>query len=160
VIYIGIDPGLTGAVAFLGDDSGPRVEDIPTVVTGAGTVKCEVDAHGLAALLGGWEPLVRKAVLERTQSMPTQGVATMFSMGVSRGVIKGVLGTLGIPYIEVAPATWKKAYGLGADKEKARAIAIQRYPALAASLARVKDHNRAEAVLLADWLANSEQRRG
>lgn len=154
--FIGIDPGLTGAVAVIGD-SFVDVYDIPTVANGAGRVKSEVSGLLLAQLIRRLGQLGSlHALLERTASMPGQGVASMFSMGVSRGVVLGVLGALAVPYIEAAPATWKKAYGLiGADKDQSRRVALQLYPSLATQLARVKDHNRAEAVLLADYLKRS-----
>ena len=156
---IGIDPGLTGAAALVSGIA-LAVFDLPTVVSGSGTVKRELDAAGLARLLASWsygdEPV--KVLLERTSAMPGQGVASMFSMGVSRGIILGVLGALGIPFSEVTPATWKRYYKLiGADKDRSRTLAIQQFPTVAAQLARVSDHNRAEAVLIAAYCAHLQR---
>ena len=160
MVYIGIDPGLTGALAVVevvGGSSGAEVYDLPTVAAGKGVVKRELDPAGLARELfrvqiAAGHPDAR-VVLERTSAMPGQGVASMFSIGVTRGVILGVLGALGLPYQDVAPATWKRHFGLiGADKDMSRRLALQRFPQLAPQLARVKDHNRAEALLLALWL--------
>jgi crossover junction endodeoxyribonuclease RuvC len=153
VIYIGIDPGLTGAIAT--NDDG-YVYDIPVVARG-GVVKHEVDAGALAAMLRAIKIAAKAtddegctAVLERTSAMPGQGVGSMFSMGDTRGVIRGVLAALEIPYVEVAPSAWKAKLGLtGADKEASRALAKKLYPEMALLLARKKDHNRAEALLLA-----------
>lgn len=153
MIYIGIDPGLTGAVAVLRPHSS-EVHDLPTVAAGRGTVKRELDPQGVLRLLqaaSGPDPA--RAVIERTSAMPGQGVASMFSMGVTRGILLASLAAAGIPYEEVAPATWKRAFNLvGADKDQSRRLALQIFPARATSLARVKDHNRAEALLLAEWL--------
>lgn len=159
MIYIGIDPGVTGAVAT--DDYGHgSVWDIPTTVTGKGTVKREINGALLAGILRDIAGNAQAsddegytAILERTSAMPGQGVSSMFSMGVSRGVILGVLGALAIPYEEVVPAVWKRHFNLlGKDKDAARTLAIQMFPGMAAQLARVKDHNRAEALLLAAYL--------
>ena len=40
----------------------------------------------------------------------------------------GVLYADGIQIIPVAPSVWKKHFRLDADKEKARALAVQRFP--------------------------------
>lgn len=50
----------------------------------------------------------------------------------------------------VAPQTWKRFYGLSSDKGAALAMARQFWPHYEA-LKRAKDHNRAEAALIARW---------
>lgn len=157
--YIGIDPGLTGAIALINENNAePLVWDMPTVASGKGVVKQEVCAVSLARTLEAFAGFGgSRAILERTNAMPGQGVASMFSMGVSRGVVLGVMGALLIPYEEVAPSQWKKHFGLiGADKDMSRRLALQLYPQLAKQLARKKDHNRAEAVLLATYLQRAK----
>lgn len=162
-VYVGIDPGLTGALAVLGAYGDPDVYDLPTVAAGRGTVKRELCAPVLGGLLTtllrSWDPAAVRVMLERTAAMPGQGVASMFSMGVTRGVLLGVVGALGYPLAEVAPSRWKAAMGLaGADKGASRRAALQRFPGLAATLAREKDHNRAEAVLLALYAKSLDNR--
>jgi crossover junction endodeoxyribonuclease RuvC len=50
----------------------------------------------------------------------------------------------------VAPREWQKPYGLGkGDKGASRATVLRLYPA--APVTRVKDHNRAEAILIAHY---------
>jgi hypothetical protein len=61
----------------------------------------------------------------------------------------------GWPLEMPTPAQWKAAMGLGKDKEANRAKAIGMFPK--APLARKKDHNRAEAVLLAEYLKRLRQ---
>jgi hypothetical protein len=51
----------------------------------------------------------------------------------------------------VTPTQWKRHHGLSADKEKARALAIQKWPEQYHRLERKKDANRAEALLIGDW---------
>jgi hypothetical protein len=63
----------------------------------------------------------------------------------------------------VRPAQWKKEMGVAkqrgedadAGKEKALELARELFPA--APLSRRKDHNRAEALLLAHWLKTREE---
>ena len=156
--YIGIDPGLSGAFAVM-NEAGEvvAVEDLPVVEYKAGRGKRrKLDARTLAhrfdehAERGGqWE---LNFVLEDVHSMPKQGVATTFRFGQAFGVIEGVVGAQGWPYRFVTPQKWKKAMGIPKDKDAARLAVIQRYPEAAEYLTRKKDHNRAEAVVLADWL--------
>lgn len=153
-LIVGIDCGLTGALAMLGQPGLMAVADIPVMAKGkgAGRVKNEVNAAALNGLLREWvsghgdDVLV---VIERVSSMPGQGVASMMSLGDTVGCIRGVVAARGYPVQWVTPQAWKKHYGLPADKELARARAIQLYPG--AELTRRKDHNRAEAILLARY---------
>ena len=73
----------------------------------------------------------------------------MFHFGQSYGTILGVIGALVIPVRRVSPAKWKKALGLNSDGETSRARAIETWPEQAHLFERKKDHNRAEAALLA-----------
>lgn len=158
-LIIGIDPGLSGALARMTESGLSGLSDIPVMAKGKGSgkVKNEINAAGLNALLKEWanghadDVLV---VMERVSSMPGQGVASMMSLGDTVGCIRGVVAARGYPLHWVTPQKWKKHFGLVAGKdvdgkELARAKAIQLYPA--ADLARKKDHNRAEAVLIARW---------
>jgi len=86
-------------------------------------------------------------VIEEAQAMPGQGTRSMFQTGLGMGIWLGVLAALQLPYRRVRPQIWKKAFGLGKDKEASRLKAMQLYPG--ADLRRKKDHGRAEALLLA-----------
>jgi hypothetical protein len=76
---------------------------------------------------------------------------TVGSQYRTRGTVECVLEMLRLQVNAVHVLRWKKFYGLDADKEKARQLALQLYPVLGAQLARKSDHNRAEAVLLAHY---------
>lgn len=159
MVVIGIDPGLTGAVARL-DREGVTVVDIPCIQRGAGTatVKNQVNASALQAeikaLVQGCDRQEVLVMIELTQAMPKQGVATMYSMGHTAGMIEGVVAAMGLPHRLVPAAQWKKAMKIAGGKksekkEPARALAQRLYPA--AELHLVKHHNRAEAILLARY---------
>lgn len=152
-IVVGIDPGLSGAMAAVTQDGLMAVTDLPVIAKGkgAGKVKNEINPAGLVAMLREWvtfrdDVLV---VVERVSSMPGQGVASMMSLGDTVGCIRGVVAARGMPIEWVTPQRWKKHFGLPADKEYARARAIQLYPE--APLTRKKDHGRAEAILIARY---------
>lgn len=147
--FIGVDPGLSGAVAFLHEDS-YTVVDIPTMAKGSGTVKSEIDAQGLYKLLFRGIHQLPAAALERVNAMPGQGVASVFSLGDSFGVCRATLACASIPTTYVTPTEWKRHFKLTSDKEEARALAIKMFPA--AELHLKKHIDRAEALLIAAYL--------
>jgi crossover junction endodeoxyribonuclease RuvC len=153
--FIGIDPGITGAIAVI--DGAGRVlvvADLPTIQSGNGKVKRAISGIGIYAILRPWMAGRMLVALEKPGSMPGQGVASMFSMGESFGVIRGVLEAHAVPYTTERPAGWKKSMGLSKEKELVRAWALRAHPEVAGDLLRKKDHNRAEAIALAHlcWL--------
>ena len=77
--------------------------------------------------------------------LPSQTIAAQFdTFGAIRAVLVGAVGARRVACI--SPADWKKRYGLQAEKADARPCATRIYPN--APLTRVKDHNRAEAILI------------
>lgn len=154
-MIIGIDPGITGAIAFI-HTNWSKVEDIPVMANGKGKtkVKNKVNGSALAEMLTNYDLKTATVYLERVSSMPGQGVASMFSMGDTFGCIRGVCAALGLPIEIITPQSWKKHYGLGSDKEVVRAKAIELFPK--APLSRKKDHNRAEALLIAMYGFNQQ----
>ncbi len=156
-IFVGIDPGLTGAWSAINARGDVLViHDLPTNLSGgkAAKIKNEISAAGLREefrlLRDRGEAVI--AAVERTTSMPGQGVASMFSMGDTFGCIRAVLACMGIPAEFPSATVWKRTLKLDSDKERSRARALELFPGSAQYLARKKDHNRAEALLLAEWL--------
>lgn len=154
MVVIGIDPGLTGAIAMIDHTGLKAIEDMPVMERGAGAFcKNQVNAAALGTLLRGWTRDTDKneiyVVIELARAMPGQGVVSILSIGLTAGLIEGTVVTMGFRH-ELAPAsTWKKAMKLTSNKEECRAAAQRMYPS--AELSRVKDHNRAEALLLARY---------
>jgi len=160
---IGIDPGLTGAIAVLDDEGVVRcLYDMPMVARSTGRV-LEVSAPAAVVMLRPdpeifhWRGI--QVWVERVGPMPKQGVTSVWSFGRSLGVLEGVLAALGLPYHLVAPAKWKRHHGLiGRDKDCARTLVLQQHPSLADRLSRKKDIGRAEAILIAQY-GQSERRK-
>ena len=149
MILAGIDPGLGGAVALLDATTGAVLDvlDMPTLLLRrGGKHKHELDAHALAAALG--RDRIGHAFVEAVGAMPAQGVSSVFSFGKSVGILIGVLATLGTPMTFVAPGVWKKALGVPAAKDGARARASQLMPDAVHHWPLVKHHGRAEAAIL------------
>lgn len=146
-MIVGIDPGLSGAIALLNPITREViVHDMPLIASKAG--RSETDVHNLARILapGGDSNI---AILEQVHAMPKQGVTSTFRFGQNYGACQMAISGHGYDVRDVTPNAWKKHFRLGSDGNASRGLAIQRFPALAETLKRVKDHNRAEAVLLA-----------
>jgi crossover junction endodeoxyribonuclease RuvC len=146
---VGIDPGLTGAIAVLAPDGAlVALCDTPvlTLMVARGT-KHVYDVPGMVALLQPYAGAGLHVVIEESQAMPGQGVRSMFTCGLGMGIWLGVLAALKFPYTRVRPQIWKRALGLSKDKEQARLRAQQLYPS--ADLRLRRHHGRAEALLLA-----------
>lgn len=158
--FLGIDPGLAGALALYVPSSGlVRVEDVPThQLTRNGKAKREIDYHGLARLVDDMaKGAGTRIVIEQVSSMPGQGVSSVFAFGKAYGVLIGIAASTFCPIEFVTPAVWKRAMGVTASKDGSRAKASMLFPASSASWARVKDDGRAEALLIAAWAAGKTQ---
>lgn len=68
------------------------------------------------------------------------------------GIIKGVLASHGVKWTQVIPQVWKRHHGLlKCGKEMSRQLAMAKWERHATYFMRVMDHDRAEAMLIADW---------
>lgn len=153
MIFIGIDPGLSGAIGFVTDRT-CVVEDLPTMaLPGNGLVTRKIDGRALVSIIRANVPAGEKAVayleLVSTMGGKDNAVQTQGSLMRSLGAIETVLECLGYAPTMLSPQKWKRFYGLDADKKKALAKARVLYETAPLSLA--KHHNRAEALLIAHW---------
>ena len=140
-VFIGIDPGITGAIAIVTETTA-LVFDFD-------------DRAGVAYLRNLHRPLC-KAVIESVHAMPKQGVSSTFKFGVNFGIWQGRLEILKIPYDLVTPQKWKKvmfdSMAKGFDlKSMSIDRALRIFPEMIDFLKRKKDHGRAEALLLAEY---------
>jgi crossover junction endodeoxyribonuclease RuvC len=151
VIILGIDPGLSGALALYNtSDQTVEVFDMPVLeLVRNGKKKGEVSAQALANLLAGRG--IKAAFLERVNAMPGQGVTSVFSFGRSTGIVEGILAAYDIPTTLVTPQAWQKAVGQRAGKDGSRERAMQLFPAQADLFQRKKDDGRSDAALIAHY---------
>lgn len=151
-LIIGIDPGVSGAVAYVGPYT-ERVWDMPTTRATRGKSALDVDGKELAYVLKElWQGLSRAvAYVEQVQSRPRQ--AGQFAFGVNYGRVLGVLEALGIQIVHVPASKWKPAMGLrGEDKATSVVLAAQLFPHLKDQLYGPRGaplDGRAEALLIA-----------
>lgn len=152
-VFVGVDPGLSGALAFYCTVSGEfSVHDMPTRwITRNGKRRRQIDCVALGTLLdvhtAGRDV---RAYVEQVGAMPGQGVTSMFSFGRACGVVDGQLGAMGVDPVYVTPQTWQKAVRLPpkSDKSFHRLTAGVRWPQHTAMFARNKDDGRADASLI------------
>ena len=151
---IGIDPGISGAIAIFEDGKLDTIHDMPTLKIASGkTMKSHISAIGLVRILET-STLVHESVhivIEKVGAMPGQGVTSMFNFGRSAGIIEGVVAALQRPYTYVTPAAWTKAVGRAAGKDASRMRAMELFPTRAELFKRAKDDGRADAALIAYW---------
>ncbi len=141
-VIMGIDPGISGAIAFYFTEVPSRVsvDDVP--VAGG-----EINVAELARQIRIHRPTF--AVIERVSAMPGQGVTSMFNFGRSYGDVRGTIGAMSVPLHFVTPQKWKKHFGLSSDKDQSRLRAIRMFPDVAESFKLKKHDGRAEAALIA-----------
>jgi crossover junction endodeoxyribonuclease RuvC len=148
-LIIGIDPGVTGALALL-TDNGDLIDvlDMPSLADGT-KGRSTVSSPLLAELLARWH--AREVFCEFVSARPTDGSVQAFAFGKTFGIIHGVCGALSLPIGLITPQSWKRWHGIpqGDQKDLARSKAIAKWPAMADRFARKLDHNRAESALIA-----------
>lgn len=149
MIIVGIDPGISGAMATFRNGKLIGVTDLPMVKVAVGKgFRTQMVPATLGGELALRSPDSTHVYLEQVASRPGEGAVGAFSFGRGFGQIEGILAALQIPYTLVPPGRWKKAIGIGPDKGLARMRASREFPAFAAQFARVKDDGRAEASLI------------
>ena len=157
-VIIGIDPGVTGALALLRPDQSLRVIDIPTL-----DVKPRRTLD-LGALAGIFDDLAKEAPnvwIELVGPRPTDGTVGAFSFGGMFWGLKALCAAHYMPIDSVAPVKWRRAMGLqaGDDKDASRARASQLLPRAAHNWPLKKHDGRAEATLIALYGARLQQQR-
>lgn len=166
MISIGIDPGISGAVAAVCENNA-LVWDLPVEVRRVGNrINKRIDPAGL-------QPIARSifetsyqdiwVFLESVHATPQMGVCSSFNFGDSYGICRCFSSMFGGEVVEVTPATWKKHFGLirngsrliGAlhreHKREGLELARKLFPELSKSLALAKHDGRADALLIARY---------
>ena len=137
---IGIDPGLSGAIAILEDSKIKELFDMPVMPDGKKNKRQLNSAFLVKLLKENIESLENTVmVVEQVNAMPGQGVTSMFNFGQTFGAIKGICAALGLPIFLVRPAKWKKHFELiNSTKDASRTKAIEMYPFFSEQLSKKK----------------------
>jgi len=143
-IFIGIDPGKSGAMAIVSTDTQPFVRVVPFDEREYAEV---LRFHNEYDTIGG-------CVVERVSAMPGQGVSSMFSFGENYGFIQGLLTAYNIPFELVMPRVWKKEFGVTSDKNTSIAVARRLFPDTPlerTNRCKKEDDGICEALLMAEF---------
>jgi crossover junction endodeoxyribonuclease RuvC len=154
-VVIGIDPGVCGAIAVIGDGRFVCYDMPTTEING----KRRVCPAGLTISMRGIRDtfIVEMVVVEHVQGVQGTGATSAFTFGRGFGIIEGVLSALCLPHTLVRPQRWTKALGVSRDKGAHRDAASRIWPHEAACFSRVKDDGRADAALMAHWWMRHER---
>ena len=153
MVFIGLDPGLSGAWAVI-DNNGDFVAcgDVPVheklIVTRTlwRDLSLAIDGQDIGGIC-----------CENVGAMPGQGVTSMFNFGRATGQIYAVAERFLAPWHIVRPQDWKKQAGLiGKDKDQSRLEARVWWPEAAEFLKLKKHQGRADALWLAEFARNLE----
>ena len=154
---IGIDPGLSGAIAILEDNKVLSIFDIPVMAEGKKN-KRQLNSAQLVDIIKENVKINDDiaVVVEQVNAMPGQGVTSMFNFGQTFGAIKGVCAALKLPIFFVRPSKWKKHFDLlNSSKDSSRTKVIEMYPSLSNQLTKKKDVNKSDAILIARFYSET-----
>lgn len=113
--YIGIDPGLRGGIAIIGEET----MTFPMPIDDDGEIS-ETELRDIIMYTNkGIDKII---IVEKVHSMPRQGVKSMFTFGHGCGKIKATIKLLGLPYRYVHPQVWQKKVCPGYGNPKLRVL--------------------------------------
>jgi crossover junction endodeoxyribonuclease RuvC len=155
MLVIGIDPGISGSICFFQDGKIIDVVEMPIMAEGKKNKK-QVNGsqifNEISERIKNINKKDVKVVIEQVSAMPGQGVTSMFNFGQSFGILKGICSAMQLSMYFVRPAKWKKYFNLiNSEKDASRTRAIEIFPYFSSQLARKKDSNKADAILIASF---------
>ena len=155
MLIIGIDPGVSGSICFFRDGKILDVIEMPVMNEGKKNKKQVNGAqiyNEITKKINSYPETKTRVVIEHVTAMPGQGVTSMFNFGQTFGAIKGVCAALNLPIFFVRPSKWKKYFELiNSSKDSSRTKVIEMYPSLSSQLAKKKDVNKSDAILIARY---------
>lgn len=160
-VFAGVDPGYAGAFAYVVGEDEARVFDVPLY---AGVIKGKHGDYDLPAMRDLLLEAVRYSdgglvylALEQSIPLPRQSSSSTAKAARGAALWEGLAIGCDVVLTTVPPVRWKKAMELTSDKTQSLVMARELYPCCASSLKRQKDHGRAEALLLAEWLRRNTE---
>jgi crossover junction endodeoxyribonuclease RuvC len=144
MMYLGIDPGVSGGLALIAADG--RVEwavgmpetdrDILDRIVGAAVLSTHV-----------------RAAIEKVAASPQMGVTSSFTFGFGYGRLIMALAASDIPFDYVHPSKWQASLGCrsGGDKNVTKRRAQELFPSLKIT------HKTADALLIAEYMRRLDQ---
>lgn len=104
-LWVGIDPGIRGAVAAV--DSSGSLQEVFLL-------------NGDARVFYEWASKssiqIKHVYLEKAQPMPKQGICSVFNYSNGWGQLQGICIALELPFTLVPPQVWQKTMFVGTSK--------------------------------------------
>ena len=141
-LIAGIDPGATGGVCFY-DLESERIVCTTSMP----------DSEGFIKIFKQYKKQLKIVFVERQWAHSKQGLVSAFTLGTHYGILQGILTTLKIPYVTVAPQSWQ-CYFFGKDGLKGRKFVKKLSLEKAKELhpeAEIKHDGHSDAVLIAEF---------
>ncbi len=104
-ITIGVDPGASGAIAWIDERGKSCVEKMPDTLQDLWELIRDITNFPRSTIDGR----KYKAYIEQVSSSPQMGVVSAFSFGRGYGNLEMALTAAGIPFERVRPQVWQKA---------------------------------------------------
>ncbi len=156
-IVLGVDPGCTGALAFLDETRNAIVGlyDMPTI---DGDRRTEVDFLALVSLVEKYNP--RICVTEDCWAWAKNSAQSAFTFGAAYGCLIGAFSYMRRELVRVRPQLWQATmFPLGGlfekhdTKQASIFVASKLYPTaqLIRPKARKPNHDRSDALLIAAY---------
>ena len=161
IIYIGIDNGLSGAIAFISGNDAIAI-DMPIITMKKGKkTKREYDIPSIKAIFenkmieAGNNDAFLFATLEQSQAFPKQGGVSNYTTGYCFGLMRGLLAGMEISLQTVHPRVWQKEFFKGKAGESKRLsyqVANALFPKVELKTPRGRTlDGRSDSILLAEF---------
>ena len=157
MIYMGIDPGLSGGIAVLNPEN--RYKEVVKMPPGKGYPEPLLVYNELKRLINGQQFCV---AIEQTSTRPGQGIAAAHNYGIGFGILLGQLYSLRPVEIRtIRPQVWQKdIWGLfgshGEDsKQKTYQSMLRAHPEISAKLTTIQGKlldGNSDALAIATWI--------
>lgn len=143
--FIGIDPGLDGAIGYINRFGEPMFWRMPTVKIGTKRMVNTQAVRKIIVDLGK----VDLVMLEDVNAGGVKSIMSAFAFGRGYGRVEATIECLDRPYAYVGSHVWTKALGItrGAGKAEHIAVAERLFPALRGELT----DGQADALLIAEY---------
>ena len=152
MLISGIEPGISGSICVFEEGKILDVVEMPTMTEGKKNKRQVNGSQIYNEIFNRIKKIDKrdiKVIIEQVSAMPGQGVTSMFNFGQSFGILKGMCSAMQLPMYFVRPAKWKKYFNLiNSEKDASRTKAIEIFPYFSSNLAKKKDSNKADAILI------------
>lgn len=161
--YVGIDPGLSGAVCIMQKRDPPIITPMPIKKSKVnGKIKKKYCIHGLIYLFSSFDPENTFVTMEHVSTggagfTHQQGTRQLFNTGRGSGLLEMVLACKELPHNIIAASKWQKhileIVKDGSTKERSLKKAKELYPdvSLIPPKGRVESDGFSDALLICEY---------